>query len=107
MNITLSDPRNLAVCVVNPQNGNCYNWMTSAWETFNAQAHLRPISVVSGLPPVFSTLQTAYIELVLLNYPNSVATLLTVDNSGNPTTLADVWTAPFPVNYPVGGGFSR
>lgn len=104
MNLTINDARNLSVFVVDPTTGACYNWKTGVFETFNAAAHVVPIPVVPNLPDACNTLKNVMVQEVLAEVPNARAVIVTVDATGNPVTVVDVISSPFPVSYPTTGG---
>lgn len=110
MYYTVCDIRKLAVAAVQPGTGKFFNWATTGWEAPFAPAnHLKPLAaILTGTPvvPVLAPFQTVDVGTVLLQ--SDVAMLaFTVDGAGAPIEGVDVGTLPFPVPYPVMGGFSR
>jgi len=106
--ITLNDSRQLAVCVIMPAADKFYNWSTTGWEQpFLAKSHLLPLTPMEGIGSPFSTIVGADLGMVMVERTDVVAVVMTVDGTGAPIAVVDVWQAPYPVQYPTRGGWTH
>jgi len=106
--ITIADTRKLAVCVIQPAADKFYNWTTTGWEQpFNPATHLVPFVALEATPSVFAGVESVDLGTVLVERTDVAAVVLTLDGSGNPIAVVDVWTLPYPVAQGAAGGWSR